>query len=209
MEIDDLKAIWKNNDSFERKNEAQIALMLKGQSKSIVDKLKRNVWFEIVFTLVSGLLLLFYALTLENGALKWTSISILILFGAYSFYYVKKLMLLSRFDSGNENIKDNLEALVTNLSSYLKFYKRSYTILYPAYFVLSLLFVAMERGMDEFVTHLMKSETILYLIALAGAFYLCCTWLVDWFLKKLYGNHLTKLKRLLAELESPALDVMS
>ena len=203
MEIDDLKTIWKNNEHYERKNEAQIALMLKGQSKSIIGKLKRNVWFEMVFTFVSGLCLLFYAITLENGAVKWTSISILILFGVAAFYYVKKLILLNNFDSGKENIKDNLETLVTNLSSYLKYYKRSYTILYPVYFVLSLLFVAVERGMDEFITNLMKTETVLYLVGLAATFYLCCTWLVDWLIKKLYGNHLDKLKRLLAELENP------
>lgn len=205
MEIDDLKAIWKNGENFEPKNETQIASMLKGQSKSILNKLKRNVWFEMIFTLTSGIILFIYALTLESGALKWTSISIIVLFAVYSIYYIKKLMLLNRMDWGKENIKANLETLVVNLNGYLKFYKRSYTILYPIYFVLSLLFVAIERGMENFTEHLMKIETIIYLVALAATFYFCCTWLVDWFLKKLYGNHLEKLKRLLEELEAPAI----
>lgn len=205
MEIDDLKAIWKKGENFEPKNEAQIASMLKGQSKSILNKLKRNVWFEMIFTLISGIILFIYALTLESGALKWTSISIIVLFAVYSIYYIKKLMLLNKMDWGNENIKANLETLVANLNGYLKFYKRSYTILYPIYFVLSLLFVAIERGMENFTEHLMKIETIVYLVGLATLFYFCCTWLVDWFLKKLYGNHLDKLKRLLEELEAPAI----
>jgi hypothetical protein len=200
MEIDDLKTLWKNNESFKLKNEAEIATMLKGTSKSIINKLKRSVWFEIIFTLVSGVILLVYALTLESGALKWTSVSILILFATYSIYYIKKLMLLNSFDLGEGNVKSNLEHLTASLSGYLKFYKRSYKILYPIYFVLSFVFIAIERGTTEFLNHLMKFQTIASIVVMGGVFYFCCTWLVDWLLKKFYGNHLEKLKRLLQEL---------
>lgn len=201
MEIDDLKTIWKNGEGFTPKNEAEIASMLKRSSNSIINKLKRSVWFEMLFTLVSGTLLLFYALTLSNGALKWTSVSILILFVAYSVYYIKKLMLLSSFDPGKDNVKANISSLTTNLTSYLKFYKRSYTILYPIFFVLSLIFIAIEQGAQGFINTITRPITIVYLIILAGIFYFCSTWLVNWFLKKLYGNHIEKLKGLLNELE--------
>ncbi|HTJ50806.1 MAG TPA: hypothetical protein VL443_15195 [Cyclobacteriaceae bacterium] len=203
MEIDELKEIWKNGDGFRPKGEAEIATMLKGSSKSIISKLKRSVWFEMIFTLVSGVVLLTYALTLESGALKWTSLSILVLFVGYSFYYIKKLLLLNRFNSSGENIKANLESLVKSLSGYLKFYKRSYTILYPIYFVLSLLFIAIEQGATEFINNLKKPATLLYLLILSAVFYFCCTWLIDWLLKKLYGNQLEKLKTLLKDLEMP------
>ncbi len=202
MEIDDLKTIWKNGEGFQPKNEAEIASMLKGSSNSIINKLKRSVWFEMLFTLGSGTLLMFYALTLKSGALKWTSLSILILFVAYSIYYIKKLMLLSSFDSNKENVKANLLSLTANLTGYLKFYKRSYTILYPIFFALSLIFIAIEQGADQFMNNVTRLDTILYLILLAGTFYFCSTWLVNWFLKKLYGNHVEKLKGLLRELES-------
>ena len=202
MDIDDLKIIWKNGEGFQPKNKAEIASMLKGSSNSIIYKLKRSVWFEMLFTILSGMLLMFYALTLKSGALKWTSLSILILFVAYSIYYIKKLMLLSRFDSGKENIKANLLSLTASLTGYLKFYRRSYTILYPIFFVLSLIFIAIEQGADEFTNNIAKPDTILYLVLLAGTFYFCSTWLVNWFLKKLYGNHIEKLKGLLHEVES-------
>ncbi len=202
MELDDLKSIWKNNTpNFQSKDENEIAMMLKRQSKSVVDKLKRSVWFELIFTLVAGIALLIYALLLPSGALMWTSVSALILFVVYLFYYAKKLVMLNRFSIAPENIKSNLELLVDNLSSYLKFYKRSYAILYPVYFCLMLLFIALERGTEEFIEAITKPEKIILLILLAIFFFLCSTWITKWYLKKLYGNHLEKLKSLLQDLE--------
>lgn len=200
-ELDDLKAIWKTNEGFQPKKEAEIASMLKGSSRTIIGKLKRNVWIEITFTLVAGLALLLYALTLENGSLKWTSISILVLFVGYSFYYVKKLLLLSRFDSGNADIKSNLEKLIANLKGYLKFYKRSYTVLYPVYFGLGLLFAALERGAEEFLRIISRPDNIMYLLVSASLFFVFSRWLTNWYLKKLYGDHLEKLKALLTDIE--------
>jgi hypothetical protein len=203
MELDDLKGIWKNNPpEFRAKDKAELAQMLKGNSKSIVDKLKRSVWFELIFTFVAGIIFLAYALSLEAGALKWTSISMIILFVAYSFYYVKKLALLNRFNPAEDNLKTNIDSLINNLGGYLKFYKRSYTILYPAYFILGLLFGALDRGTTQFYQSFSKPLFILYLVALAAFFYFCSTWVTRWYLKKLYGNHLEKLKNLARELES-------
>lgn len=202
MELEELKSIWKSSDpGFSPKNEAEIAQMLKGNSQSIVDKLKRSVWFELIFTLVAGVSLLVYALTLPSGALKWTSVSILILFVGYSFYYIKKLTLLVNYNPAAENIRASLERLIDNLSSYLRFYKRSYTLLYPIYFALGLLFVAMERGMDKFLDNLSQPRTIIYLLVIGLIFFFCSTWLTNWYLKKLYGNHLEKLKGLLHDIK--------
>jgi hypothetical protein len=202
MELEDLKSIWKNSEPFRPKGEAEIASMLRGNSQSIISKLKKSVWFELTITLIAGVALLVYALTLPSGALKWTSISILLMLVVYSFYYVKKLMLLNRFDSANENLRTSLENLYDNLSSYLRFYKRSYAILYPVYFVLGLLFGALERGMNEFINSLIQPKTILYLLFIAGVFFFCSTWLTNWYLKKLYGNQMDKLQQLLHELQN-------
>lgn len=208
MELNELKDIWKKTEAgFQPKAEAELAAMLKGNSKSIIAKLKRNVWFELTFTLISGIILLIYALTLPSGALKWISVAILAVFVAYTFYYIKKLMLLNRFGGGDDNLKASLEKLIENLASYLRFYRRSYALLYPVYFLLALLFVGIERGIDEFVNILTKPKTIAYLLFLAGIFFVCSTWLVNWYLKKLYGRHLEKLQNLLNDLNNNMSDI--
>ena len=203
MEIEDLKDIWRReSEGFRPKDETELAAMLKGKSRSIVARLKRNVWLELLFTFLGGLALLAYALTLPQGALKWTSISILILFGIYSLYYVKKLRLLNRFQSGNDNLRVNLERLVHSLKGYLKFYKRSYSFLYPAYFFLGLFFTAIEHGASGFFHKMARPEIFVTLLLGAGLFFILSTWLTTWYLRKLYGNHLEKLESLLRELES-------
>jgi hypothetical protein len=203
MELDELKDIWKKTKSeFQLKSEIQLASMLNGTSRSVVEKLKRNVWFELIFTVAAGLALLLYAFMLPSGAWKWTTISILVLFVAYSFYYVKKLSLLNRFNSGDENLKANIERLVESLNSYLRFYKRSYTILYPVYFGLGLLFVALETGSTLFFQKLTDPKLLASLLGLGALFFLISRVFADWYLKKLYGNHLDKLKGLLSELNA-------
>lgn len=202
-ELDDLKSIWKSRPgNFLPKDESEIAAMLKGSSKSIVHKLKRSVWIELSITLLAGVGLLIYALTLPSGALKWTSISILIIFVGYTIYYIKKIKLLNKFNTTTENVRVSLEQLISNLSSYLKFYKRSYTVLYPVYFVLGILFSGIERGTTQFLEMLTQPKTIAYLVLIGIVFFFSSTSLVDWLLKKLYGNHLEKLQRLLNDLRT-------
>ena len=201
MELEELKSIWKSSEpGFQPKDETEIASMLTGRSLSIIDKLKRSVWLELIFTVVVSVGLLIYALTLPAGALKWTSISILLTFLAYTFYYVKKLILLNRFHPGNENIRANLISLIDSLSGYLKFYKRSYTLLYPIFFCLFLLFISIERGTEKFIENLSKPATIINVLCMAALYYFLSTRFTNWYLKKLYGNHLEKLKGLLNDI---------
>lgn len=203
MEIEDLKDIWKKQSAnFEKKNETELAGMLKGRSRSIITRLKRNVLFELIFTFLGGLALLTYALTLSTGSLKWTSISIIVLFAVYSLYYIKKLRLLASFESGNDNLKTSLQRLIHDLRTYLRFYRRSYSILYPTYFFIFLLFTALEHGATGFIHRLAQPEIFITLVLGAGFFFVLSTWLTTWYLKKLYGNHLEKLEGLLKELES-------
>jgi hypothetical protein len=139
---------------------------------------------------------------LSSGPVKWASISILILFVGYTIYYIKKLILLKRYDVESANIKSNLEQLVSNLTEYLRYYKLSYTILYPVYFLLGLLFGGLGNGYDNFLRTVSKPQTLAYLLVIAVIFYVSGTYLVNWLLKKLYGNHLDKLKKLLEDIHS-------
>ena len=126
MELEDLKSIWKSSEPvFQPKNEQEIAMMLKGRSISIINKLKRNVWFELVFTILVSVVLLVYALSLPQGAMKWTSISLLLMCIASTIFYVKKLVMISRVQEINENLHDTISSLIKNLTAYLRFYKNS------------------------------------------------------------------------------------
>ncbi|MCI0752118.1 MAG: hypothetical protein L0Y35_09790 [Flammeovirgaceae bacterium] len=202
-ELDDLKSIWKQKQpSFETKDADQIASMLKTKSTSIVSRLKKNVWFELIFTLVATVVIFAYSLTLPDGSLKWIFIFLMILFVAYIFYYVKKLTVLQQFDSSQGNLKETIQLLVHNLSVYLKFYRRSYSLLYPIGFIMVFILGIIERGLDNYLHALMQPRVLLAVIVVLVISLFCATWLTNWYLKKLYGNHLDKLREILRDLES-------
>ncbi|MBL7839600.1 MAG: hypothetical protein JNJ75_05635 [Cyclobacteriaceae bacterium] len=201
-ELEDLKQIWRSHEQgYEPKKESEIAVMLQGRSNSIIGKLKRNVWFELIFTIACSVALLVYALTLEAGAIMWTIISLIVLFTAYLFYYVKKLLLLGKFDASGGNIKSSLENLYQKLTVYVNFYRKSYTVLYPVYFFLGLFFGALETGLDGFISRMQEPKTVITLVVLMGLFFILGFVATHFYLKKLYGNHLTKIKELLNELQ--------
>lgn len=199
-ELDDLKSIWKQQSGYEAKNEAEIIEMLSKRSNTLIHKLKRSVWFELIFTLACMLVLGTYSVTLKGGALMWTILSLLVLLLSFTLYYVKKIILLNQYDAGHENLKDNLNHLLLRLDAYMKFYKRSYSILYPLFFALGLLFGALESGFDRFIEKFEKPMYTLSFIILSVVFMAGIYKITDWYLKKLYGNHIEKLRSLQKEL---------
>lgn len=200
-ELDDLKSIWKKQEGFERKGEAEIAQMLSGKSNTLITRLKRNVWFELIFTLLCMVGLGGYALTLDGGALVWTIVVLLGLFSVYIAYYVKKLILLNQYNQSAENLRTNLTNLLARLDSYMTFYKRSYTFLYPFFFALGIIFGLLESGTDRFMEKFQSPLYTISLIVLSIVFMIGIYTITNWYMKKLYGNHIEKLKSLLAELD--------
>jgi hypothetical protein len=201
MELDELKNIWKQ-ESFRSKNEGEIAAMLRGRSRSIVSKLKRSVWMELTLTLIGELILVYYVFTIPAGAFKWATLSFALLFAGYIVYYFKKIILLIRFGATSENIKINIERLVHDLGVYLSFYKKSYTMVYPVFLFLMLFFVAIEQGIDDFLRSLTRPLTLASLVFVCLVFIGCLVWFTNWYLDKLYGNHLRKLEELLKDLRT-------
>lgn len=199
-ELDDLKSIWKQQSGFESKNEAEIIEMLSKRSNTLIHKLKRNVWFELIFTIFCMLVLGAYSITLNGGALMWTILSLLVLLISFTLYYIKKIILLNQYDAGHENLKNNLNHLLLRLDAYMKFYKRSYAILYPVFFALGLLFGALESGFDRFIEKFEKPMYTISFIILSVVFMAGVYKITDWYLKKLYGNHIEKLRSLQQEL---------
>lgn len=201
MELEELKSIWKSSEpSFEPKDAREIASMLSHKSVSIVDKLKRNVWIDLIVTMSTSAGLLAYATTLRPGALKWASVSLLCTLLLYVFYYIKKITVLRRFDPFNSNVRAHVEGLIHSLSGYLEFYRRSYTVLYPIFFFVVLMFIGIEHGTDHLLHSLQRPMTIIMLVVMAGLYNFLGTKVVKWYLDRLYGRHLEKLKNLLTDI---------
>lgn len=201
MELEDLKNIWQKGDLYKPRREEEISEMLKGRSKSIIARLRRNVWFELVFTLVGGMLLLYYVFSIPNPSFRSAFVLVLLSFLLYIIYYVKKINLLNRFEESPGNVRANLERLVSDLDAFLRFYYRSYTLLYPGYLLLIVILAIADLGPTEFLESLRDWRTVAYLLFLVLLSFALSFWISKWYLGKLYGTHLQKLRGLLRELQ--------
>lgn len=204
MELDDLKNIWQKSDLYKPRREDEISDMLKGRSKSTIARLKRNVWFELVFTIAGGIVLLYYVLSIPSPSFRTAFVLVLLSFILYIIYYVKNIKLLRRFEGSQGNVRANLERLISDLEAFLRFYYKSYTILFPGFLMLMLILAIAELGLDEFLESLTDWKTVAYLLFLVSFSVALAFWIGKWYLGKLYGTHLQKLRALLRELDSDA-----
>lgn len=200
-ELDKLKLIWKSASVYTGKDEGEIARMLQGESISIVSRLKRNVWLELLFTILTGIALVYIGITSDNKRLSLMIALLMVVYLIYLLYYIRKLRLLNRFNMTEGNIKNNLRHLTGALQGYLNFYKLSYIILYPLFFVAGLWIAARDVGVDEFLKRFSDTAYLLRFLLLTALLMGGVYTLTNWYLKKLYGNHLKRLKGLLKELD--------
>ncbi|HEX7015916.1 MAG TPA: hypothetical protein VF191_10420, partial [Cyclobacteriaceae bacterium] len=196
-----LKNIWQKSDLYKPRREEEITDMLNGRSKSIIARLRRNVWFELVFTIIGGMLLLYYVFSIPSPSFRTAFVLVLLSFLLYIIYYLKKIKLLNRFEGSPGNVRANLERLVHDLDAFLRFYYRSYTLLYPGYLLLIVILAIADLGLDQFLESLREWRTVAYLLFLVLLSVALSFWISKWYLGKLYGTHLQKLRGLLRELQ--------
>ncbi|MCS6974722.1 MAG: hypothetical protein N2044_06970 [Cyclobacteriaceae bacterium] len=200
-ELDKLKSIWQSASGYTGKNKDEIARMLQGESASIVARLKRNVWIELLFTVVTGIALIYIGITSSNNRLSLMIAVLMVIYIFYLIYYIRKLRMLKRFSITGENIKNNLQHLTGALQGYLNFYKLSYIILYPLFFIAGLWIAARDEGMDNFLERFNNAAYLIRFLLLTALLMSSVYLFTNWYLKKLYGNHLKKLQGMLKELD--------
>lgn len=200
-ELEKLRSIWQNASGYIGKGKEEIALMLQGESASIVSRLKRNVWFELLFTIVTGIALVYIGISSANNRLSLMIAVLMVIYLIYLLYYIRKLRMLNRFSMNEGNIKNNLLHLTGALQGYLNFYKLSYIILYPVFFVAGLWIAARDVGMDEFLDRFNNPAYLVRFVLLTALLMGGVYVFTNWYLKKLYGNHLKRLQGILKEFD--------
>lgn len=208
MELDALKEIWQE---AERKNETvppnnEIIEMLNKSPKSPVAKMMRNVLIEMTLIIVLfGGVALFYFIAFDKRfvSIAWVYI---VTAAAYTFYYFLKWRLLHSMQCVACQVKGNLQRQVNKLTNYVRFYRVSGTLIVPVIFIfLGLLFYfKFPEGSLKPIFPPAKDLTIytwmMWTLFLAGIT-LFAWWGNRYFINKLYGRHILRLKQLLMQME--------
>ncbi len=204
MELDQLKKIWQQGPA-QTKEDEQLISLLSRRSNNPIARMKRNLLMELIAIIILyGSMIIYYAYAFHGtmSEVSWFMIAIAIFF---LIYYYRKNKLLNQMECVACQVRSNLQRQVSTLEKYIKFYLIAGTALAP----ITILFFAWLINI-KFPT---KAKSVFYpsdaypwwqsLIAWAvvvGVFTIIIYYVNAWYVKKLYGNHVQKLRKLLEEM---------
>ena len=204
MELDQLKDIWKK-ESSQVKEDEQLKTLMSRRSNNPIARMKRNLLLELIAIIVLyGFTIAYYAYAFEGkmNEVSWFMIGIALCFFVY---YFRKNKLLNQMECLSCQVKSNLQKQVNTLEKYVKFYLVAGTALVPlTIFFFSWLIYVKSPGIAPSVFFPSAVypwwQTAIAWTAFVGIFTVLIYFLNRWYIKKLYGNHIQKLKELLTEM---------
>lgn len=209
MDLDELKyqLNFKLATSHAGKSDADIAVLLKKRTGSIINKLKRSLWFEICFCLLFMLLIGYICLVTSYWALRVYFATFSVLTLVFVIFLLFLLRRIEKLSGTTMPVKRNLQAILDILEEFVKRSFQFTMALIPVCFTFSF-FLSREhpvriQEIDQVTAKLFVTRTqeylflFIYLVTtVVVAYYFC-----KWYLKKLYGNYLKELKACICELE--------
>ena len=198
MELDSLKALWQNlSEDVHQRTDEEILSMLQKESKSPIAKMKRNLRWELVAVIIMYSAPIIYFMT-TSYARYWELAAFMFLIGVgFIFYYYHKNKLLHSMQCVTCEVRSNLETQLKTLGKYIRFYFIFGTILVPIAYVGSAMIVFLKSPVP-------KTASIMDYLIFIGVGILLTVFsyfLNTWYVNKLYGQHMNKLKELLSQME--------
>lgn len=193
MELDDLKYLL-NKVEAPRKSSTEIGETLRIKSTSVIHKIRRNIRFEILLALLFWIASLAWYLNTNIQLYKLIS-GFLVLFLLVFLYYIKILnRQINKHLTSVEPVKQNLEQVTRIMDLFVRLYFQFTMWMLPF-----------------FVIVLFTLDSKYYTSLTVGKWMVLAAWFIGWsaftyfitrwYLKKLYGNYISDLKKQLKELE--------
>lgn len=209
MELEQLKDMWKEQDSVNSPIDVQPLLGKK--SKSPIAIMKRHLNLELIFVVVSyGLVIAFYLIA-YSGRFAVVAGMYIIIGLLFCLYYYKKYRLLNDMECMACQVKSNLGQQVKTLEKYVRFYWLAGTAILPIFMIFFYWFEYTFLPPGKGRIFLQASETV----SMAKSLGNLAIWIIiatvagyyvnQWYVKKLYGKHVDKLKQMLLQMEDDAL----
>jgi hypothetical protein len=211
MDIDELKIQLKNKLSTDHaaRSQSDFAALLNNRTLSVIDKLKKSLWFEIY-----SCIFIFAAFVYLSCATNINSVRIY--FSVFSLFCIAFLAVLiyllkrtTRLSASALPVKTNLLTIVNIIEEFTKRYFQFTMALIPICFVFAFFLGFTEKQPIPQIDHATRIFNTplkiivfasLYMAALAVGIY----YFTKWYIRKLYGKYLIQLKARIAELSEDA-----
>jgi membrane protease YdiL (CAAX protease family) len=203
MELDNLKAIWKESVSLPAATtQLELEEMLSKKSQSPIAKLKRNLLRELIGVVILYGVTIFYYLFENKPGMIYLAVMLIVLGALYGWFYVAKRRLLNSMECVSCEVKSNLSLQLKTLEKYVKLYLWVGTLLIPVILISSFLIGLYFGDNGEFLAKMgnkifaVFAAWVLISLVLTIPVY----FLNKWYVHKLYGQHVKKLKSILNEM---------
>lgn len=195
------------------RSDADIEQLLKKKTSSIIDKIKKSLWFEIVFGFLINFGFVYAAFDASMHSMR-------IYFGVFSvvmylflFFLVYLVFRTNKIKSTDQTIKENLTSYITLIDEFIKRYLQftialiPITILFAGYLGYTDVHSKMATTQMQVASSL-GTKTVGYLTFSFISIFIIVVGLGTWgmyhftkcYLRKLYGNYLSDLKICMNEL---------
>ena len=201
MELDDLKHIWQQNQELSVNpqdiDNEKVMEMARQKSKDLMTKLRKNLDFDIW---INCLMIppLIYVLFMRNIATyhKYIAGVFIIYTFAIIIHYLKEIKSFNKI-----TIKNDLNSALKFTLERFSFRVESMKI-YTKITIIPLMFYGSIVGSEIMKFRDYNHQISIYELIFSTVFVTPISYFyMDYIIKKLYGEHLQKLKQLLAELE--------
>lgn len=197
MELDNLKEAWKGHAVKEAAvSNEQILSMLQKKSQRPIAKMKRNLFWELIAVIVLYTGTILYYAVANKGQYWEVALMLFMVAIFFIFYYRRKNKLLNEMECVSCEVKSNLERNVSTLEKYVRFYFIAGTLLMPiAYFTAGIIVLYKTPEIT------MSSRFYAWFIGSGIVITILAYFLNVWYVNRLYGQHVKKLKELLRQMD--------
>lgn len=208
MDLDQLKDIWQGLDQpvGEQQGKQEILALLKKRSQGPIAKMKRNLQWELILVIVSYTAVITHYFTAFDQDLQSVAWFLLVIGLLFVAYYYKKNKLLNEMQHVSGKVKVHLERQVNTLEKFVRSYLFAGAALVPA--CLAFFGWIFYKELPELSTNSIfftsaenpAWKAVLAWTVLTVALTVLVFFVQRWLLDKLYGNHIRKLRQIVAEM---------
>ncbi|PVD51416.1 hypothetical protein DC498_14855 [Terrimonas sp.] len=205
MELELLKEIWSETNGMPPrvvKVDADVLQKATSFQQKIITALKRNLFIEVIVVLICVAAIAGFYFTAFGGNFREVSWMYIILAAGFLLYYFRKNRLLKTMQNTSLSVKSNIEIQLSTLEKYIRLYLIAGIVLVPLlmtffYLLLSYKHITIFPSLQSVVGNLnFTLGYIVFSVFLTIALY----YLYRWYIYKLYGKHIARLRAMLNEM---------
>jgi len=203
MELELLKEIWEESGKKPANAPASgdaILRMIKKADLSMVSGMRRNLLIEVMLVLICATAIAVFYFVAFNGQLREVSWIYIIIAAGFLFYYYRKNALLKKMQCPVCDVRSNLDSQLKALEKYVRLYLVGGTALVPAVLAAFYILIRYKHIMILPFSNINTGWGLALYIALSAMLTVTLFFFHRWYIFKLYGRHIQRLKQMLEEM---------